>query len=1216
MFTTIYKYELKHWVKQPMIYVYAIVILALAVMTMSGMAAEDSNRFGGKMINSPHFLLGMTKKFMILLFLILPTVFGLSIYRDFSSRMHTILYAYPFDKAAYLSAKYLSALTVFLGVSLMLGIGYVIGAELIPGANPKLLQSFNSIAYLQLYGLFILPNIFLLSGMVFSIVLLSRNIYAGFVATFLLIIVQQIAGSSLTGGEGSIVTAILDPFGVKAIGYYTRNWTVDESNTLLLPFRGLVVWNRLFWLAISSLIFWVTYRKFNFSQSSTSLFRSKGLHAQKSTQQFGMINKVVLPKVNFAFSFLQKLKATWSLSKNDFLFVVRSRSFIILILGGLVLVALLMSTVNPRFETDTLPMTWQLLEIPAVFYAGVINTITFLYAGLLVQRGKMANMNQLIDATPVSNWMLLGSKFFALVKMQMVLLFIVMLGGVFTQITKGFYNFEIGQYLFNLFGINLIHFVIWAMLALFIQTLIDNPYIAFFLLVFAPVGFIGLSEFGPNHMGLDFFEQMMFRYNQAPGDVFGLKYSDLDGYGAMLPSYFIYKFYWLLSGLILLGASLMLWKRGLTQSFIERLKISKQRFNGKLAMGLMILIIVFISLGAGLYYESNVAHEYFTRAQKNNLLAAAEKKYKRFENFIQPKIVSVNIDMNIFPKQRKFKSNGTYWVVNKSDQVIDTLVINYLAGTNVSYDFSKATTLISKDTIATFSHFDLWKLNEGLAPGDSMQMTFENYNDPITYLRTNDFVKEQGAFIKDNVFPRFGNYLSYVRSHNNLGGTSKAPKPCEDHAHHHSYMGMDADHIDFEATISTSSNQQAIAPGTLTKEWDENNRNYFHYKTKEKICMAYLFLSGEYEKVTDKWNDVDLEIYYDKKHQFNITRMMDGMKSGLDYCSENFSPYQFNQVRIVEFAQVNGASAHGYPSLIPAGEGAGFIADVDDSPEGGNDYAFGTAVHEVAHMWWGHQVMPSDTRGAKMVVESMAVYTNVKVNEHVKGIVNTRQFLKSYMEEYLNQRSRQRRAESPLMYAYPDENYIAYSKGGVVMYAMSDYLGEQQFNKAISDYVAKVAYQEGEYTTSVEMVDYIRNATPDSLLYLIHDMFETVTLYDNKMKEWTSTELPNGKYRVDLNFQVSKFRSGKNGKAIFSDNQRDSLTYKLPEMEMAVHSLPLADYIEVGIFDEDKHELFLQKVKVSTINNSMSFVVNGKPARVGVDPHHKLIDRSLSDNLR
>jgi ABC-2 type transport system permease protein len=46
--------------------------------------------------------------------------------------------------------------------------------------------------------------------------------------------------------------------------------------------------------------------------------------------------------------------------------------------------------------------------------------------------------------------------------MQIVLLAVIMIAGIAIQSYNGYYNFEIGHYLFELYAIKLIHFVIWA----------------------------------------------------------------------------------------------------------------------------------------------------------------------------------------------------------------------------------------------------------------------------------------------------------------------------------------------------------------------------------------------------------------------------------------------------------------------------------------------------------------------------------------------------------------------------------------------------------------------------------------------------------------------------------------------------------------------------------------------------------------------------------
>lgn len=1214
MFKAIYKNELKFWVKQPSIYVYATLIFGIAFVTMSGMASEPPDRFNERIVNAPIFLYKLTRRFFLLLILLIPAVIGISANRDFSPKMHTLLFAYPFVKKDYLGAKFLSGLTIFLGISMMLGFGYWMGTQM-SWVNPKLLQPSTFSSYMSLYGLFLLPNILLISVLIFGVVLLTRNIFTGFIISVLLILLPQLISTLFTGEQQLYWAALFDPFGTKAIDYYSHNWTIAQQNAAALPTTGLVVYNRLLWLSITTLIGVWIYSRFQFQQTANVFTFKKGKTTVAKSAVFKKITQVNLPKVAYQFSFVQQLKTLWHLSMTNFRFILRSKGFVILVLGGLAFVLLRMANVNPRWDTETLPMTWQILEQQSTPYAGVINLITFLYAGILIQRAKMNQVHQLVDINPVPNWVFLGSKMLALVKTQVVLLTIVMLGGIITQISKGFYEFEIGEYLFNLFGINLIHFVIWAMLAVFIQTVINHPYVGFFLLLLLPVGFIGLAEFGPQFLGIPILEQYQFRYNQAPGDVFGLRYSDMDGYGPMLTTYFIYKFYWLLAGLFLLALALLFQVRGIPHSFKERLQFVRQRFKGKLAIGLLTILSAFGSLSAYLYYENNIKHPFVSRIDRKELINQAEEKYKRYEFFNQPKIVSVKVKMDIFPKDRQFKANGSYTIVNKSDKPIDTLIVNYLSDLNTTYDLDRSFQIVNKDKIADVGHFDILKLNQTLEVGDSLVMNFQNFNPPITALHTNDWVKGNGTFIRDDIFPRLGNWVAFMKSSSHNGHNHERPHPADSTAMTHSYVAKDAGKVNFEAVVSTSNDQIAIAPGELQKEWTAKNRKYFHYKMSEKMSQSYLFTSGDYGVKKDKWQGIDLAIYYHKKHPYNIDRMMDGMKAGLAYCTENYSPYQFKQIKIVEFSQTGGASAHGYPGMIPSGEGAGFIADLRGDKDDGIDYAFSTAAHEVAHQWWGHQVLPADALGAKMVVESMADYTTAKVIEKEKGKAKFRDFLKKSMAKYLELRNRERQIESPLSLTFPNQNYIHYSKGTVVLCTLSDYLGDNVLNNAIKKYVEKVAFQERKYTTSLELVAHIEEAVPDTLKYLIKDLFETVTLYDNQLIDWTSKQLANGQYQVDITFLVSKYRSGEKGKRIYKENTNEVLNYILPNEQDTIQTLPLADYLEIGVFGENEEALHLQKHKIMKIDNRLSVIVDELPLSVGIDPYGKMIDKDFKDNL-
>ena len=149
------------------------------------------------------------------------------------------------------------------------------------------------------------------------------------------------------------------------------------------------------------------------------------------------------------------------------------------------------------------------------------------------------------------------------------------------------------------------------------------------------------------------------------------------------------------------------------------------------------------------------------------------------------------------------------------------------------------------------------------------------------------------------------------------------------------------------------------------------------------------------------------------------------------------------------------------------------------------------------------------------------------------------------------------------------------------------------------------------------MVDDLREVIPDSLNYVIKDMFETITLYENRILKAESKELENGKYQVDLEFRVSKYRNDEKGKMFYGDEERDSIFYKSDDMRKPEYSVYLEDYIDVGVFgDDDNNELYLKKHKITSINNKLSIILDEKPAEVGIDPYNKLIDTNSDDNRK
>lgn len=1213
MFVTIFKQELKYWFKKPAFYIYLVLFFIIALF-FSGSAAGlfDSisvSTGSASKVNSPLGITGLFNGITELIFFFLPSIVGVSIYRDYKSNMHSILYSYPFTKANYLFGKFLSSILATTIIIAIIGIGMFLGFRL-PGTNPDIIIDFNALAYIQAYFVYIIPNILLIGSIVFSVVTFTRNIAAGFIVVVLLLLIQGLISSALGESDERYLAALLDPFGARASNYYTQYWTKAEQNELLLPVKGVVIYNRLLWLGLSSLIFALCYNKFSFSQSAFKLSLKKTKGERVTKQNFGGTIKIELPKVNYNYSFIERLKATWRISKMEYKYVIKSWPFITVLIVGLIILFLMAFSAGELFGTAILPTTWQMLSIPAGVFTFFINFLTFLYAGMLVHRSRTEKVNSLVDVTPIPNWSLLLSKFIALMRMQLLLLLVILIGGVSFQLYKGYYNLEIGHYLYELYFISFIHYVIWAMLALLIQTLAKSPFLGLFLLLIALIGLPLLPQVG--------IEQDIYRYNQDSG----FSYSDMNQYGSRLPMYFAHKIYWLLDGIILLIIASLFWVRGFPFSFKDRIRIAKQRLTKPLMLTLAVVGLMFIGLGYEIYYTNNILVERQSAKEGEISRVEWEKKYKQYENALQPRIISVKTNVDIFPKTNDFKASGTYILENKTKAEISELYLNHNAYPS-TFKFSKSNALTLEDTV---QNFDIYTLDEPLLPGEKMTLEFTVHNKNNTYLKKQSRVIGNGTFINNTaLFPSFGYSSSSeltddeTRKKYDLPKNDLRPHPSDTTALGNTYIAIDADWIDFEATVSTSEDQIAIAPGSLIKEWTENGRRYFTYKMDSKILNFYAFNSGVYEIRKDKWRDVDIEIYYHKGHEYNLHYMIDGIKASLAYNSDNFSPYQHKVVRIVEFPRTAGSFAQSFPNTIPFSEGVGFIADIDTTDEGGVDYAFAITVHELAHQWWAHQVIGADVLGATMLSESLSEYVALQVLKHEHGEDKMRKFLKNALDTYLSGRASESKREKALMYN-DGQGYIRYQKGSLVFYTLSDYIGEDVLNGALKRYVEKVQFQEPPYTTSIEMVDYIKEVTPDSLQYIIKDMFETITLYRNRIVDVKSTPLDNGKYQVDIEFNVSKYRNDEKGKRFY---ESDSLSYQTEKMKKPIHSVKLADYIEIGLFGEEdvkgktsEKVLYLKKHKITAINNKVTLIVDQEPKEVGVDPYNKLIDTDSDNNRR
>lgn len=1064
MFFAILKFELKYWLKNTAFYVYAALFFLFALFTMAGAAGffgEGSSGVG--VANSPFRLFTFSMFFGKLLLLLVPAIAGETIFRDYKSNIHSILYAYPITKNAYLSAKFLSGIAIVLLVAAAILLGLQCGTFL-PGADAGKTAPTDTGAYLQVFFLYLVPNALFTGMLVFAVVAIGRNIYAGFISVLILLLLREALVRLTNSLDPGLAHLLADPFGETAVHRITRYWSAADMDTRPLPIEPAVVFNRLFWLALAGAVFGYLFSRFSFEQNSPAA------HTQSTRKQAEALRTNghtffagPIPKTTPDFSARQRVIAVWRLAGTDFRFIFSSGAFGSILAAGAIFIAVLLLNTNPQTGARLLPASWVILGLPMIFFSMLVQGLTFLYAGILVHRARAARFSLVADATPMPDWALFGSKLLALVFMQILLLSLVLVVGVAVQAYEGYFNFGIGHYLLDLYAVHLPGFVVWALAALFVQTLFTNPYLGLFVLILGAMGIENLPA-----MGID---SAVFQFNKSPENDFFLRYSDLNGHDHALGAHLLYKAYWLAFAALLGGIGLLFWQRGVARRFRERLRLAWEKAAGSTARWL-----VAGCLGVGLFgfFLFQEAGKPLNKppGDEAHLLEQYEKRFGKFRHSAQPRIVSVFVRLDLLPETQSFVAHGHYLLVNKSDRPIDTLLVRTGFDEYTTLTLPAGGSRIEEDSLLKCTVFTLPK---PLRAGDSLRLEFVVRNRPNTLFARNSGVLANGTHLKSDLLPTIG----FDSETNETSGTRL-----------HHYQRTDSDRVQLELIASTAPAQTVLAPGHLVREWREQGRCFFHYKTDHDIKLVFSVLSGEYALRQENYRDVDLRIYHHPEHTHSLPQMLAGLKAALDYHTENFGTYQHRQAQIIEFPRSEGTYATTAANCIPISE-VRFLHDGRNLEAGAVDIAFYVAAHELAHQWWGNQVVPADAPGATMLTESIAEYVTAKVYEKQYGKTSALRFLDIQRNRYLEGRANASGEEPPLAQVGADQSYIAYGKGALAFYTLSERIGEATLNAALRQFLQENRFQGPPYPVAGDLLEHLKHAAPDSLRYLVRDWFET-----------------------------------------------------------------------------------------------------------------------------
>ena len=1184
-----FRFELNYWLRGYMVYIFTgLMAFMFATATYSD-NLQIGGAIGNTFRNAPYVIQQYYAIAGLLGALIITTFFDSAASRDFSSKFSDVLFTKPIRKIDYLVGRFLAASCVS-----MLPIAGISLGILVAGWLPyRDLERWCGIHWTA-HGLslitFAIPNVLFVGAIVFAIATWTRSTLYSFLAVLGLLVAYSVALALVSELSNETFAVLADPMGATAFSIATKYWTPDQRNNWVVPLNGLLLVNRLLWLAVSAIIFSVAAWRFRFETVARAAGKQKKRDKHTSNLSTGHGSQawpVTAPNPGWVSQWVSSIRMeAW--------LVLRSPAFVVILCFSLLNAGLaIVFSATEGFGVPSLPVTYKMIEIVRGSLTVFVIAILAYFSGVLVWKDRDNRMHEIVGATPVSNSALLLSHVVSLMTILLSIHALVIGLCCFVQWINGYTRFQFGLYFLELIGIDGIRFFFLLVIALAAHTVSPNKYVGYF----AFIGFVIANNFVWQLFRV---ETLLVRFGRFPD----YTYSDMFGFAPYVSGIIWFVMYWGFAAGCLLWLISAALHRGTPKKFSERLKSGFASSTARSRAMLAAMLLGMVSVGGWLYYNTQILNTLIGSEEQENRRAEYEKTYASIESIAQPKITSIRYEIDVYPYERNVVMRGKQTIRNLSGSSIDKLYLNVTP--TYSTEISIPGGVVADDNERLSMR--IIKLDPPMEPDESREMTFEvrSKNRGIENQVSDVSLVQNGSFFNSEIAPNFGYDLNRRIMDPNRRkklGLEKAQfvpdltRDCGVLCNTH-YIGSDADYVDVETIISTSSDQIAVAPGSLIKAWTENDRSYYHYKLDHPSLNFYSFISAKYEVDRSKHEDVDIEIYHHAEHPWNVPRMTKGVKDALAYCSSNFGPYMHKQARIIEFPRV-ATFAQAFPGTMPYSESIGFIANLNKPDD--IDMVYYIVCHEIAHQWWAHQVVGARMQGATLLSETLAQYTALMIMKKEFGEEMMHKFLRYEMNNYLRSRGLERMKERPLLNVDPNQGYIHYQKGSLSIYYLTEMIGESRVNAALKELIDAYAYKGPPYPSSHELVDRLKKHTPPDLQYLIKDLFEEITIFDNRTLEAKVTSIGESKYKVSLEIECHKWKADEKGLET--------------EVEMD-------DWIEVGAYAKPENGnrygrlLHSERLRLNKGTHRVEFETTEVPYQAGVDPKNLLIDRIADDNLK
>ena len=1205
MFGKIASFEFRYQIKNPVFWVAAGIFFLLTFGSV--VIDQISIGGGGNTHKNAPFAIATIHMVWTIFFMFVSTAFVANVVvRDDETGFGGILRSTRVKRFDYLYGRFTGAFLAAALAFLSIPLGIVVGSYM-PWVDPETLGPLTWQPFLVSYFALALPNILLTAALFFSLATVTRSLMWTYVGVVAFLVIWTIANIALDRPEWEKLTAAWEPLGFGAMGLATKYWTVADRNTLTPAIEGLLLQNRIFSLVLSAIFLSLPMFLFRFVPGKVRGKRAKQLKiaAAAAASEPPPAPLTRLPKPTFGFA--GALAQLWTRTRLDMGQVFGSPAYAVLLAIGLFnsVGALWFATENTGYGGMVHPLTRVLMPPLMGSFTFIPLIIAIYYAGELVWREREKKTHEIIDASPVPDWAFVAPKTLAIALVLISTLLVSVFAAVAIQAIKGYTNFELNKWFVWYVLPQAVDWILLAVLAVFVQAISPHKFVGWGLMVIYLITTITFGNLG--------FDHILYNYGAVPNDGgFGMPLSDINGLGKFWIGGWIARSYWSLIAILLLVLSWGLWRRGTETRLWPRIARLPHRLMSTAGVLFLVALAGAVAVGAYIYVNTNVWNEHRTTIANEKWQADYEKTLiveRKFDKVPQPKIQSMKLDVDLRPHQPMLRVNGTYVIRNMTNEDLKEIHVRFdrdLKVQGLSIEGARP-----KETLARFN-YRIFALDKPMKPGDELKMSFITERSQKGFKNSGNETRvvDNGTFVNSmefapalGIWPGDGLQDRAKRRKYGLNPDLPVAKLGDVPSRQFNYLRHDADFMTSDITVTTEADQTPIAPGRRISDriidTPTGKRRQAHFVTSAPVMPFFSIQSARYAIKRQTYKGIELEIYYWPEHGYNLDRMFTAMKTSLDYYQANFSPYQFDHLRFIEFpAYADFAQA--FAGTMPWSENLFFIADYRDPEK--IDMVTYVGAHEIGHQWWAHQVVASDQEGMTMTSETLAQYSALRVMKKLYGEDQIRKFLKYELNSYLRARGGQALEEKPLERVEGSQGYIHYRKGSLVMYRLAEEIGEDKVNDALAQFLKDHAFKGAPYPISTDLVKLFRERAPADKQALITDLFEKITLYDVKATDAKVTARKDGRFDVTFTVTARKLYADGKGK----------------ETEA-----PMNELLDIGVFTEQPGKkgfgkdriLVLERRPIHSGRQTVTYTVARKPVWVGADPYNILIDRNSDDNL-